>query len=192
MKSRALALILALPLSVAPIAHAAQTVPDERLCKPVVPQVIVDLGSDEVTAGGFGLFISYDEEGGLPFSRETFSRSPRHTSCTTTSRECIASRARYEIRLDGPRYQSFRIMTMNMTRGDTTNRLVGGVRWHGPSYPDRVLIACDVNNLDPRTACRLQGVEYTANPTTSGRGGQSPVGMTRHDQCNPRTESTLT
>lgn len=158
----------------------------DRACKPVVPQVIVKLLNQSELRAGYQLFVSYDEAGSAPFSKETFSRGGiRHSGCEIKDGRCISSRMRYETRLDGLRQQSIQLRKMGGWATGSESNLLGGVQWYGPSYPDRVKITCDLAISDARTACVLNSVEYTPNPATSGDDGQTPK-MTRFDQCQPK------
>jgi hypothetical protein len=159
----------------------------DRACKPVVPQVIVKLLNQSELRAGYQLFVSYDEAGSAPFSKETFSRGGiRHSGCEIKDGRCISSRMRYETRLEGLRQQSIQLRKMGGWVTGSESNLLGGVLWYGPSYPDRVNITCDLSDSDARTACILDSVEYTPNPATSGDDGLKPQ-VRRHDQCQPKS-----
>ena len=157
----------------------------ERACKPVVPQVMVKFLNQGELSAGYQLFVSYDEAGSAPFSRETFSKDSRSSGCDVKDGRCISSRARYENRLEGLRQQSIQLRKIGRWVTGPESNLLGGVQWYGPSYPDRVKITCDLAISDARTACVLESVEYTPNPATSGDDGQTPK-MGRFDQCQPK------
>jgi hypothetical protein len=157
----------------------------ERACKPVVPQVIVNLVNPTELRAGYQLLVRYDEAGSAPFSNETFGRiNVRSSGCDVKDGRCIGSRARYERRFEGPRNQSIQLRKMGGWVTESESNLLGGVQWNGPSYPDQVKITCDLANSNPQTACKLDNIEYTPNPSTSGRDGLEPS-MGRHDKCKP-------
>jgi len=166
---------------------AQEGLQSERLCKPVVPQFIVTLTSSERETDGLGLWILFDEEGGPPHVAGTDGRSYRSSFCTSIDSTCVASRARYEVRHEGVRDQSVKIRSNGK---EEKPRWLGGVLWNGPAYPDRVRIACNLDERDMSKACQLQGVEYSPNPATSGKDGSMP-NMGRNDQCQPKPSSTF-
>jgi hypothetical protein len=158
----------------------------DRACRPVVPQVIVKLLNQSELRAGYHLFVSYDEAGSAPFSKETFnSGGIRHSGCEIKDGRCISSRKRYEMRFEGLRQQSIRLLKSGGWVKGSESNLLGGVQWYGPSYPDRVKITCDLSSSDARTACILDSVEYTPNPATSGDDRLKPQ-MSQHDQCQPK------
>jgi hypothetical protein len=157
----------------------------ERLCRPVVPQFVTTLSSADQELEGFGLFIQFDEDGGIPYSRETFTRSPRFSSCKSSGNKCVGSRMRYEVRHEGVRHQSIRILSMGKAQ---KNRVIGALRWHGQAYPDQVRIACNLDEPDLRRACKLEGLEYAPNPETSGESYGKPM-IGRNDRCQPKPTS---
>ncbi|MDA7787966.1 hypothetical protein N8940_01895 [Sphingomonadaceae bacterium] len=172
-KRKPLFIALGLTSLLASVALASSETTVLRVCKPVVPQVIVELNAGDTEVERSNLFIRYDESGSNPFSKEAFSKSPRFTSCQSIDSQCVASRKRYEIRLEGERFQSIQIL--NMTEGE--NPIIGGVRWEGASYPNQVKIKCDTNNLNVREACILKRLSYSVD-----EGARSAL---RHDQCLP-------
>lgn len=179
--------LAAADLAVSPTLAAQADLASERLCKPVVPQFIVRLSSKDIAVDGYDLYIQFDEEGGNPFDRESFTRSPRHAFCTPKADLCVASRARYEVRHEGNRQQSIRIRSNNQGKG---NRIIGGVRWHGAAYPDKVRVDCNLDEVDTRKSCVIVGLEYTPNPKTSGRDFSDPsTFFRRHDRCQPKAMS---
>jgi len=157
----------------------------ERACKPVVPQVIVTFVNPGELRAGYQLLVHYHEAGSAPLSDETFKRANgRFSGCDVEDARCISSRARYERRLEGLREQSIQLHKIGGWVTESESNILGAVDWYGPSYPDRVRIMCDLTNSDARTACVVESVEYTPNPSTSGSDGRSPD-IGRHDQCQP-------
>lgn len=151
-----------------------------RLCKPVSPQITVRLDGAPMPNAFTQLLVRYDEKGSLPFSRETFSHDVRTSFCDVNGGRCVASRARYESRAEGSRYQSIQLRKM-VAEG---NPIVGGVRWSGPSYPDHVTISCNLAISDARTACTIVDIVYS--PEGSGSLGNGTLeNVRRHDQCRP-------
>lgn len=160
----------------------------DRLCKPVMPQFEVVLTSSEVPTDGYGLLVWYNEKGASPFEWEAFNDGLRTELCTTKGTSCIGSRARYEVRHEGARKQSVLIRS----NANGSPYMIGGVQWFGPAYPDRVQISCNLDEKDPRKACRVDGLDYAPNPKTSGKNGSSPPsGISRHDQCQPKPTSIV-
>lgn len=151
-----------------------------RLCKPVFPQITVDLGGDSLPDAAKQLLVRYDEKGSLPFSRETFSHDVRTSFCDVNGGRCVASRARYESRAEGSRYQSIQL---RLIKADG-NPIVGGVRWSGPSYPDHVTISCNLSISDVRTACTIVDIAYSPE-LTDLHGDVTLENVRRHDQCKP-------
>ena len=164
-----------------------------RACKPVVPQVTVKLVNEGELSAGYQLLVSYDEAGSAPFRDDTFSRTGvRYSGCDIKDGRCISTRKRYEKRFEGMREQSIQLRKIGKwVVGSGGNHLLGGVRWYGPSYPDRVKVTCDLANSDTHTACILDSVEYTPNAATSGDDGLEPK-VGGHDQCQPNEPRPLT
>jgi hypothetical protein len=154
----------------------------ERLCRPVVPQFVTTLSSAGTEVAGYSLWIQFDENGSQPYMDETFSRSPRFSSCETVGDTCVGSRARYEVRHEGVQHQSIRIRS-----NGNGSRVIGAVRWHGQAYPDRVRIACNLDEPDIREACTLEGLDYAPDPETLGRNFSKP--SRSHDFCKPKPTS---
>lgn len=152
-----------------------------RACKPVVPQVIIDFGGRTEVADGFKVLIQYDENVSARSYERGSSRNVRIASCQVNGGSCISSRARYEWRFEGERVQSIQLRELN----GNGNPIVGGVRWKGASYPDRVKIVCDMSDLDARRPCVLNAVEYAAAPNHSGEDRKRAIFVERHDKCRP-------
>lgn len=152
----------------------------QQFCKPVVPQIAITVGDTGTARGIDDMLLMYVEDGAL--RRDGKPKSPRFSGCDIAARECIGGRARYEMRLDGERPQTIQIRGM----GREGNVLLGNVSWQGPSYPDRVEIACDLGMESAERACRVTRIVHEANPGTSGRGGEAmSPGLRVHDQCSP-------
>lgn len=84
--------------------------------------------------------------------------------------------------MEGSRSQS--IQLRRNISGNSKNRIIGGVRWDGPSYPDRVRIGCNLDEADNRKACSITSIEYEKDNSNYGSDGQ-PAVMSKHDKCQP-------
>lgn len=154
-----------------------------RVCKPVVPQVIVDMQSASVSQTKMRLLIEYNEKGDIPGKPQTLRKDARHSSCDTVNSKCVSARARYEVRTEPERAQTIQLRELT---GTGSNPVLGIVRWQGPSYQDRVKIACDVERQDTGDACKLEGLEYTSAIEISRHGKQRPRSPNHsNDQCTP-------
>ncbi len=163
---------------------------DERFCRPVVPQVNVTLIKDGAPMKGAELYIRYAEVAREPLSPGSFPDNLRHTSCETFGAECIAERKRYERRFEGERFQAVQILGMGVTgkegRTNPGYPIIGNIRWEGMSYPHRLSIDCDLDDLNPKTACQLKAVDVSwADVAKPARSFASA-----HDQCRPNSFST--
>lgn len=155
--------------------------PLSRVCKPVVPEVNIDMNSVTQNTEGLKLAILYDEEGSPPFTRDTFTNNARFSACTTVNGKCTSSRLRYEIKASFERYQSIQLRKI----GPGDNAVVGAIRWKGPSYPDRIEMVCDLDNPKIRRACKLGALHYKPSHETSGKGGNMPSDTRTNDSCTP-------
>lgn len=182
---RLLSAAIGLTAAFCPVTWAYTDIKAARLCQPVVPQIVIEFESNVSLQDGLDFLVQYDEAGSMPFSRDTFSRNVRTTSCWTNAGRCIASRKRYETRWEGPRFQSIQLRTIS---GDG-NPILGGVRWTGPAYPHRVTISCNMSDLDTRTACNLVDVATSADPNRSVA-NDDDTGMRRMDRCQPSDPAT--
>lgn len=158
----------------------------DRACKPVFPHIVVKLNSDGSDLKGHGLLILYYEEVGAADDIAKSSTGPRMKSCRTNEGVCVATRARFEMRLDGNREQ--RIQIRETGTKEKGNPILGEVRWMGPSYPDVVNVTCDQTIGDPIRACTLDSfVNYPLGHPHDARAVERHV--KRHDQCQPWVKS---
>ena len=172
--------LMALPVCLASTATADTSLEVERVCRPVVAQINVEPVQGSFAEDGISIWIQYDEKGSDPFGKNTFSRNVRNSSCEFVNGRCASSRMRYERRVESSRRQSIQLWS-NKVNG-SGNKLIGGVQWKGPSYPDRIWIECDLANPNPEMACKIKFLEYTpeAKPTSN---------MRRHDKCRPTSRA---
>jgi hypothetical protein len=180
MRGRFSLIVVGLAVTAGVAAWTIASAKTTRICKPVVPQINVDLHAAGRDLNDTNLFIAYDEAGAIPFSRESFTNIARYTGCDTNGTRCVASRKRYEFRLEPSRFQSIQIILMN-GRG---NPIIGGVRWNGPSYPDRVTVNCNLDDQNPSTACKLDQVEYSPSEGYDEK-SQKSESIQRFDRCRP-------
>lgn len=174
--------IVAVLSALSVLSWASQRYIAVEMCKPVVPQIAVFHGG---TANQFRqLHIMYDEIGSSPFSDDGFTKNARHTGCEIVDERCIASRMRYEVSSEGERTQSVQIRGVGGELTEKGNPILGGVRWNGSSYPDRINIQCNFYESDPRKSCLIVGLDYSADPGTSGDDGEE-AHIGPHDQCTP-------
>jgi len=146
----------------------------KRLCKPVVPEIVIDWKTSSETAEKRRLILTYNEGGVIPGKDAAARGNARHSVCATKGSTCIAERARFEIRTEPERRQSIKILELNGVT-DIPNPTIGNIQWTGPSYPDRVLITCDADKVSGSDACALDRLEYVPD-----RDGENS-----HDQCSP-------
>jgi hypothetical protein len=151
-----------------------------RLCKPVVPQVIVDLGEAGKAKDGRSLFVQYRETTPAPFSQKPSIGTPRFTSCQIKNGRCKASRKRYEVRPEGMRYQSVELYLMDGKAHHVPNR----VQWKGSAYPDRVTMRCDLDKSGQPTGCALIEVAHIAE-LSNPREDREEAAIRRNDKCQP-------
>jgi hypothetical protein len=152
-----------------------------RYCKPVVPQINVNFINKNSDLGFKTLLLYYDEKGSSPFSQKIEAETMRLSSCSINGERCKGTRARYELRIEKPRFQSVRILGMT---GKGNNPLIGGVRWNGPSYSDRIDIECNVKDQNPTTSCRVRNIYNSADADVVGEDERV---RREFDQCYPLT-----
>ena len=161
---------------------------NDKYCRPVMPETVVNLSDGEEQVEGAGLLLIYAEDATKPFPSSQYPDNPRINGCKTNGSICIATRGRTEFRLVGSRPQAIQVRGMGGTgekgRDNPSNPIIGNLRWDGPAYPNRATIDCDLANLDPRSACQIVRIEATSET------GDTPSVNSRHDQCRPNSFST--
>lgn len=151
-----------------------------RLCKPVVPQVIVELGEAGKTKDGKSLFIQYREAAADPLRPNSSTDSVRFSSCDIVQGRCIGARARYEMRWEPTRKQSLSVYLIDGKMHATPSTIT----WNGPAYPDRVTLRCNVGSEGQPTGCRLNKLEYLAELSNPDE-DKAEANIRRNDKCQP-------
>ena len=121
----------------------------ECTCKPVLPVILVKLKNLEERGDSRQMLLRFDDKTGSdPLNEEDFSRQSRISSCDIRGNQCIGSRARFERLYVDERKQSIQIRLLD----NQGNRLIGGVIWEKPAYPDRIFLSCDLAEPDQKMA----------------------------------------
>jgi hypothetical protein len=151
-----------------------------RLCKAVVPQVIVELHGAEKLTDGKSLFVQYKEYLPNPLNSRNMSPSARISSCTIVQGHCTGDRARYELRPEPSRTQSLSVFLIDGKRHAAPST----VTWSGPSYPDRVTMRCSMDKDGQPKGCKLVKLDYRAERSNAHE-DKAEAANRRHDQCQP-------
>lgn len=157
-----------------------------RLCKPVVPQVIVELGEAGKTKYGKSLFIQYREAVADPLRPNSSTDSVRFSSCDIVQGRCIGARARYEMRMESARKQSLSVYLIDGKPRTSPSTIM----WNGPAYPDRVTLRCNVGSEGQPTGCRLTKLEYLAE-LSNAHADKAEASIRRNDKCQPTLSRLL-
>lgn len=183
------AILIGFILGISVIGAAGINAANNKFCRPVMPEIVVNLTDGEMGVQQAELILIYIEKlkGRMP-AKET-PKGYRISHCRAHDTECIGSRARFEFRPEASRTQAIRVLGMGDTgregRSDSGNPIVGNVQWHGEAYPRRVTLDCDLGNLDVEAACAVAKIENDLPQSMLHWSSNS-----QFDQCLPNSFST--
>lgn len=172
--------LFGLTVEIAIIALLIYNPPLTRLCKPVVPQIIVDLKDEGKTKDGKSLFLQYREAISDPLATITTTNLARFSGCGIRDGRCVSARARYEVRTESSRYQSISVFLVDGKRHASPSTIT----WEGPAYPDRVTMRCSLNDAGQPTGCKLIKLDYLAEQSNA-HADKAEAANRRHDKCQP-------